>query len=164
MLFQPSVCKDPNAYMIPAGEAAEGWYIVGGGQKINTDPQYADDAYVNFANETLAAADLDTSVGLYFTGFGLFAWPTVEALRIAEDLPGGLSRTNLILAIRAMELNHPALIDGVTFGAEGNSDAYFIEGSDFSVYDAAGATWIQEGAVVDLNGSSPNCAWSDEGC
>ena len=41
----------------------------------------------------------------------------------------------------------------------GNEDAYFVEGSDFSVYDSATTSWVSDGAVVDLNGSSPNCAW-----
>ena len=164
VLFAPSVCKDPNAYMIPAGEAADDWLIVGGGQKINTDPQYADDPYIAWSNSKLEEAGLDVSVGLYFTGFGFFAWQTVEVMRIANELPGGLSRTNLILASRGLDLKHPALIDGVKFAVNGNEDSYFIEGSDFSRYDAENETWLQEGGIVDLNGSSPNCAWGDGGC
>jgi hypothetical protein len=47
----------------------------------------------------------------------------------------------------------------------GAEDAYFVEGSEFSQYDAANESWIQVGAAVDLNGSSPNCAWDDgTGC
>lgn len=164
VLFMPSVCKDPNSFMIPAGEAAEGWNIVGGGAKVNTDPQYAEDPYIVWANETMAAADLDTSVGLYFTGFGFYAWPFVETLRVAADLPGGLTRTNAMLAVRSLNLQHPALIDGVKFAMNGNDDSYFVEGSDFSIYDAAGETWVQVGGIVDLDGSSPNCTWGDEGC
>ncbi|MCP5030028.1 MAG: ABC transporter substrate-binding protein, partial [Actinomycetia bacterium] len=163
-LFAPSVCKDPNAYMIPAGEAADGWFIVGGGVKATTDPQYADDPYISFVNETMDAAGLDTSVGLYGTGFANFAWPSVEALRIAAELPGGLSRTNFALTVRGLDLNHPITLDGISFSANGVEDGYFIEGSEFSRYDAAGETWIQEGAVIDLNGSSPNCVWGDGGC
>ncbi|MDH3681341.1 MAG: ABC transporter substrate-binding protein, partial [Acidimicrobiia bacterium] len=86
VLFAPSVCKDPNAYMIPAGDAADGWNIVGGGIKATTDPQYADEPFIKFLNETLDAAGIDTSVGLYGTGFGMFAWAHVEALRIAAEL------------------------------------------------------------------------------
>jgi hypothetical protein len=164
VLFAPSVCKDPNAYMIPAGEAADGWVIVGGGQKINTDPQYADDPYVVFANDTMAAAGLDTSVGLYFTGFSAFGWPNIEALRVANELPGGLSRSNFIIATRSLELKHPGFVDGISFAVNGAEDAYFVEGSDFSRYDAAAESWIEDGGVVDLNGSSPNCAWGDDGC
>ena len=164
VLFAPSVCKDPNAYMIPAGEAAEGWLIVGGGIKATTDPQYADDPYIQFVNETLDAAGLDTSVGLYGTGFSQYGWAHVEALRIAADLEGGLTRTNLLLALRGMDVVHPLTLDGISFSANGVNDAYYIEGSEISIYDAANESWIQQGDAIDLNGSSPNCVWSDEGC
>ncbi len=164
VLFAPSVCKDPNAFMIPAGQAANDWLIVGGGIKVNTDPQYADDPYIQWANATLEAADLDVNVGLYFTGFAAFAWQAVEVLRIAADLPDGLTRTNLILASRSFQADHPALIEGINYGVNGNDDAYYIEGSDFSRYDAGNESWIQEGGIVDLDGSSPNCSWGDGGC
>ncbi|MEL6982936.1 MAG: ABC transporter substrate-binding protein [Actinomycetota bacterium] len=163
-LFAPSVCKDQTAYMIPAGEAADGFYIVGGGVKVTNDLQYADDPYISWANETMDAAGLDTSVGLYGTGFATYAWPHVEALRIAADLEGGLTRANLILAQRAMDLVHPITLDGISFAVNGAEDGYYIEGSEFSQYDAANETWTQLGAAVDLNGSSPNCQWGEDGC
>ncbi len=164
VLFAPSVCKDPNAYMIPAGEVADGWLIVGGGVKATTDPQYVDDPFISFVNAELDNAGLDTSVGLYGTGFGQFGWAHVEALRIAADLDGGLSRTNYLLALRAMDMVHPITLDGISFSVSGNEDSYYIEGSEFSRYDAANESWIQEGAAVDLNGSSANCVWTDAGC
>ena len=47
----------------------------------------------------------------------------------------------------------------------GNSDAYFIEGSDISKFDGANQTWVQQGGTIDLSGLSPNCAWvAGEGC
>ena len=161
---RPSVCKDPNAYMIPAGDAGDGFLIVGGGIKANTDPQYADDPYICWANETMEAAGLDTSVGLYGTGFGQFGWAHVEALRIAAELEGGLTRTNFMLAQRAMDLIHPLTLDGISFAVDGAVDGYYIEGSEFSQYDAANESWIQLGGAVDLNGSSANCQWSETGC
>jgi ABC-type branched-subunit amino acid transport system substrate-binding protein len=164
ILFAPSVCKDPNAFMIPAGEAADDWLIVGGGIKASTDPQYADDPFISWMNETLAADGIDISVGLYATGFGTFAWAHVEALRIAADLPGGLTRTNLLLAQRAMNVTHPITLEGISFSVNGAEDGYYIEGSEFARYDAATESWITEGAPVDLNGSSPNCTWTDAGC
>ncbi|MGI9614618.1 MAG: ABC transporter substrate-binding protein [Acidimicrobiales bacterium] len=163
-LFAPSVCKDQNAYMIPAGDAADDWYIVGGGVRSTTDPQYADDPWIKFTNETMDAAGLDTTVGLYGTGFGTYAWAHVEALRIAADLEGGLTRSNLMLAQRAMDVNHPIYLEGISFAANGAADGYFIEGSEFSQYDAANESWTQLGGAIDLNGSSPNCQWGEDGC
>ena len=100
-LFMPSVCKDANAFMIPAGEAADDWLIVGGGVKTTTDPQYVDEPFIAFLNERLGAAGLDTSVGLYGSGFGQFGWPLVQALLIAAELDGGLTRSNFMLAMRS---------------------------------------------------------------
>ncbi len=164
VLFQSSVCKDPSAFMAPAGDAGNGWYIVGGGLKVSTDPQYADDPWVSFMNERMAADGLDITNGNYGTGFSLYAWPFVEALRIASELEGGLTRTNFILAQRHLDTIHPGTLDGISFAMNGNDDAYYIEGSDIAIYDGASTSWIQEGEVVDLNGSSPNCGWGPEGC
>ncbi len=164
-LFTPSVCKDPNAYVIPAEAAANDWWVVGGGIKGTTDPQYADDAFVAWTNEQIEAAGLDSAIGLYGTGFAQYGWTHGEALRIAAELEGGLTRTNFILASRAMDVLHPLLIDGITFAVDGSADSYFIEGSEFSKWSAADGTWVQEGGVIDLNGSSANCAWvAGEGC
>ncbi|MFT7601572.1 MAG: branched-chain amino acid transport system substrate-binding protein [Acidimicrobiales bacterium] len=164
VLFMPQTCKDPNAYLIPAGDSGDGFFIVGGGYKATTDPQYIDDPAIAFINETLEAAGIDTSVGLYGNGFGLYAWPHVETLRIAADLPGGLSRSNYLMAMRSLDLLHPLTLEGIRLTANGNEDAYYIEGSEFSRYDAANQSWIQEGPAIDLNGSSPNCVWGDGGC
>ena len=29
---------------------------------------------------------------------------------------------------------------------------------------ASGGTWVRDGPPVDLNGTTPNCSWSDNGC
>ena len=148
--------------MIPAGEVANDWLIIGGGLKAFTDPQYADDPFISFANNLMVEGGEDPTVGLLGTGFN-FAWPMVEALRIAAGLDGGLNRTNFMLAQRAMDITNPMLLDGISFSLDGNEDAYFIEGSEISRYDSAAESWIQEGDVVDLNGSSPPCNWTDTG-
>ncbi len=164
-LFMPSVCKAIEAYMAPAEGAADDWLIFGGGAKDTTDPQYADDAWVTFVNETIEAAGEDPAISLYGTGFGQ-AFTFHQALLIAAELDGGLSRTNLILALRGMtSMTHPAYIEGIGFGMNGNEDAYFVEGSDLSRFDAGAQSWNQEGGIIDLSGQSPNCPWvAGEGC
>jgi branched-chain amino acid transport system substrate-binding protein len=163
VLFTPSVCKG-SAFIEPAGEAGNGWYIVGGGIKTTTDPQYADDPFVSWANELLEADGHDISDANFGTGFGNYAWTHVEVLRIAAELPGGLTRSNLMLALRGLSLNHPMTLDGISFAVNGSEDSYYIEGSDIAIYDSATGTWEQEGPAVDLNGSSSNCVWTDAGC
>jgi branched-chain amino acid transport system substrate-binding protein len=165
-VFTPSVCKAVASYMAPAGDAADGWYIIGGGIKDNTDPQWEDDPWVSFVNEQLEERGLDPEISLQGEGFGNRGWTFEQTLRIAAALPDGLTRTNLILAQRGMtSMTHPMLLSGIGFGMNGNEDAYFIEGSDISVFSAEAQTWNKEGDVIDLSGLSPNCNWvPGEGC
>tara|TARA_E500000331_G_scaffold19933_1_gene17496 strand:+ start:2030 stop:3682 length:1653 start_codon:yes stop_codon:yes gene_type:complete len=164
--FTPSVCVGIAAYMTPAGMAADGWWIAGGGWKDSQDANYTDDPYMKFINETLESDGLDQTVSLYGVGFGDYGWSYNEVLRVAAELPGGLSRTNFILALRTFSGKHPKLLDGIEFGAWGASDGYFVEGSDFSQFDATNQSWVQVGDLVDANGLSPNCRWDKDngGC
>ena len=164
--FTPSVCKGIAAYMAPAGMAADGWWIAGGGWIDSTDANYVDAPYIKFLNDTLAADGLDPTVSLYGTGFGDYGWSYNEVLRVAADLPGGLSRSNFIVALRTFSGHHPKLQEGIEFGAWGASDGYFVEGSDFSQFDATNQAWVQVGDLVDANGLSPNCRWDKDngGC
>ncbi len=162
--FTPSVCKGIAAYMAPAGDAADDWWIVGGGVKDTTDPNYADEPFIQFVNQLITDAGEDASISLTGTGTGQFAYPWGETLRIANELPGGLTRTNFMLALRSLNIFHPTFLDGISFAVNGAEDAYFVEGSDFSQFDAASQGWEIVGDIVDVNGGSANCAWdSDNG-
>jgi len=164
-LFMPSVCKGVSAYMAPAGEAADDWWIFGGGWKDSTDPQYATDSYMSWMNEQIGDAGLDIGVSAFATGFGQFGWPAVQALQIAAELDGGLSRTNYMIALRALRMDHPGLLEGIAFGQNGSEDAYLVEGSDLSQFDFENQSWRVE-RVVDLDGQSPNCEFdaSEKSC
>ena len=164
-LFTPSVCKGIEAYLKPAGDFADDWWIVGGGIKDSTDPKYSSEPFIEFINNNLDEGGLDPAVSLYATGY-MFGYPYGEALRIAADLPGGLTRTNFILAVRAINIYHPQALDGINAQLNGAVDAYFIEGSDFSQFDADAQSWNIIGAIVDVNGKSTNCAWDKDngGC
>lgn len=163
--FTPSVCKAVSAYMAPAGDAANDWLIFGGGWKDSTDPQYESDSYISWMNSEIEAAGLDPAVSLYASGFGQFGWSHVQALQIAAELEGGLSRTNFMIAQRALRMDHPALLEGIAFGQNGVEDAYLVEGSDLSRFNAGDQSWAIEGGIIDLDGQSPNCAWvAGEGC
>lgn len=164
VLFTSSTCKNPDLYMAPAGSAGDGFHIVGGGWKITSDAEFADDPFVAWANETLAAAGSDTAIGFFGTGFAYYGWAYVEALRIAAELEGGLTRTNFLIAQRALDLDHPALLDGVAFAANGLADGYLVEGSDVSRYDAENERWEQVGDVIDVNGETANCVWNAPDC
>ena len=163
--FTPSVCKGIAAYMAPAGMAADGWWIVGGGSKDTTDPKHMDEPFIQFVNKNLEDGGLDPAISLYGIGY-TYGYPHVEALRVAAELPGGLTRTNFIQAVRNIDIYGPLTLDGITLAMNGAADGYFVEGSDFSRFDATEQTWNMVGDVVDANGASPNCAWDKDngGC
>ena len=132
--------------------------------KSLNDPAFADETFVRFSIDELTAAGLDPTRELIGVGFAQYGWAYTEALRLASSLPGGLSRSNLLLALRGAALDHPMLLDGVRFETDGARDAYLIEGAEYSRYDAESETWFPQGRAVDVNGSSPNCAWVDLVC
>lgn len=164
VVFLPSVCRDPQRYLLPAGAAADGARLVDGGVKALDDPQYADEGFAAVVSAVLAEAGVDDPTGLAATGVGQYAWPYVEVLRIAADLDGGLRRSNLLLALRSMDLNHPQLADGVRFETHGLDDAYPIEGSKIARFDLTRGGWVNETEVIDVNGGTPDCLWDDDGC
>jgi hypothetical protein len=153
-----SVCRDP-ALIANAGETADGYLTIGGGLKGTVDPQYADDPYIAFVNSELDAAGFDPSIALYGNGFGLFGWTWVETLRIAAELPGGLTRSNFLLAARGMQLVHPMTVEGIPFAVAGIDDAHYVESSDVARFDAAQQQWILSG-IISAEGETPNCPWA----
>ncbi len=162
-LFQPSVCKASSFVgrdkVGADGRPSDGWWIIGGGVKDLNSAAFDDDPYVTWARQLLAERGLDyRASGSFGSGF-VFAWPMVQALQIAGQLEGGLTRANLMLAIRSLDMTHPMTLPGIAFEMNGNADAYLIEGSDVARYDAATQAWQTQGGIVQLNGQSGICAW-----
>ncbi len=89
-----------------------------------------------------------------------YAWPYVQTLLIAQALPGGLNRSNVIVAHRAINMTPPTHVYGLRSSMNGNKDSFIIEGGQFNQFDSASQTWKAQGVLIDLNGKSQNCAWS----
>jgi branched-chain amino acid transport system substrate-binding protein len=162
-LFQPSVCKGQSFVgkdkVGGDGEASDGWWVVGGGVKALDSPKYDDDPWVKDARDTLAAGGIDWKVAPTSLTGNRFAWNVEQALRIAGALDGGLSRTNLIVALRSMDMTAPFLLPGAQFNMNGNTDAYFTEASELATYNAGTQTWDIQGELIELSGKSKPCAW-----
>jgi branched-chain amino acid transport system substrate-binding protein len=141
------------------GSVSNGWWIVGGGSVDLNAPAYDADAYVAWARKVLADGGHDYKKSGSFSLGVFYAFPVVQALRIAGDLPGGLNRTNLILALRAMDMTHPMLLDGIRYKMNGNADAFFVEASDISRYYSQKQEWVQQGPVVQLTGEQKKCQY-----
>ncbi len=165
MLFMPSVCKAMTYVGKDAvggdGSTADGWLIVGGGVKDFNDSALLDDPWVAFARKLLTdAGKAPESSGLLNMGFD-HSWPVVESLKIAAELPGGISRPNFMLAARVLDMTNPNLLDGVKYNMKGAEDPYPTEGSDISQFDAAKQSWVVDPAIgiIELSGKSSPCHW-----
>lgn len=158
-LFTSSFCQDVDAFMIPAGQAAAGWRVMHGATKDLTDAAVSDEPFVKFMRSRLRRDSNGASTALHETGFSL-AYAYVEALRIAAALPGGLTRSNLMLAVRSLDIEHPLHVAEAGYRLSGNTDAYATEASRVGIYDASGRAWQPDGAAVDAEGLTPPCHWS----
>jgi ABC-type branched-subunit amino acid transport system substrate-binding protein len=148
------------------GSAADGWWIVGGGSVDLNSPSNDGDAYVAWARKLLADGGYDYRKSGSFSLGVFYVFPIVQALRIAGDLPGGVTRTNLMLAMRAFDMTHPMLLPGIPFKMDGNADAFFVEGSDISRFDSKKQEWVQQGPIVQLTGEQKRCRYdpATSGC
>ncbi len=141
------------------GSVSDGWWIAGGGNRDFNAASEDANPFIKWSRDLLKAAGLDyKSSGSLGLGFN-YGWPFWQALQIAGQLDGGLSRTNLILAVRSIEMTNPNLFEGLKFNLNGVKEAFPIEGSEFAKYDFTKQAWIQQGAIVELSGKSKNCAW-----
>ncbi len=162
-MFMSSVCKGASFVgkdkVGGDGSASNGWYIVGGGFKDFNAEALSSDPFVAWGRQFLADNGLDYKLsGALGQGF-YPGWILSQSLIIAGELPGGLTRSNFILAQRAFEGTSPMHLKGIKINMNGNKDAYFLEGSDLSVYDSSKQQWVIEGQVIELSGKSANCYW-----
>ena len=88
-----------------------------------------------------------------------YSWALAQGMIIAGQLDGGLNRSNLIVALRSMDMTNPQLLQGIKFNMNGNKDVYFLEGSDISQWSSAQQAWQQQ-SLVDLSGQTKPCAWN----
>ena len=162
--FLPSPCAASSFVSAKAvggdGSASHDWWIINGGAKDLNDPSQFDDPYVAWARQVLQEAGIDPAASGSL-GYGIYyAWPMSQVLKIAGELDGGLTRTNLMVALRSFDMTHPFLLPGIGFNLNGNKDAYLIEGGVFQTYDSTRQGWVSQGGVLDFSGQSKPCAWN----
>jgi len=162
-LFQPQTCAGSTFVKKEKvggdGSASNNWWIVNPGGRDITDPTFKDDAWVKFARDLLTKARLNPdSSSLLGAGFG-YGWPFAQFLMIAGALPGGLTRTNFILAQRDFNMTNPNMLPGAHFHMNGNKDAYLNESGIFQQWDSSKQLWVTKTSLVDLDGKSSDCSW-----
>ncbi|MCC6435826.1 MAG: hypothetical protein IT196_12400, partial [Acidimicrobiales bacterium] len=153
--FLSSACKATTP-VTKLGDQPDGWWAIGGGLKDVTIAAYDDDPFVVEARTWISDAGFELgpsfNLGLYYS------WILAQAVHIADELDGGLTRANLLLAMRTIDMTHPMLLGGLKVQMNGNADAFMLEGSDIATWSSAEQTWKQDG-LLQLAAQTPNCAW-----
>ena len=76
--------------------------------RTSTIPPVQTIPFIAFARDLLKSHGFDPKAsGDYGSGRRRSAWPMAQALQIAGQLPGGLTRSNLIVAMRSMDMTNP---------------------------------------------------------
>ncbi|MFV0525891.1 MAG: ABC transporter substrate-binding protein [Acidimicrobiales bacterium] len=146
------------------GPGAQGVVLVDGGVQALKDPAMVDQRFALVARTDLTAAGLDPDDPRAVAGYGEYGWAVVELLRVADALPGGLTRTNLAVALRRVDLEHPLLAPGIRFSTSGTDDAYPVEGGRVLAFQVDEDGWVPLGAPIDVNGATPPCRWEGGRC
>ena len=139
--------------------ASDGWWLVNPGFKDLNDPAQFGDPFVAWGRKLMQDNGIDPKASSSFSTGIFFAWPLIQTWAVAGQLPGGLTRANVILAVRALEMTHPGYLSGVRLHLDGNKDAYVAEGGVFQQWDGGKQLWVVKPPVVDLDGKSKPCAW-----
>jgi len=159
--FVSSVCKSATFVGKAAvGDASNGWWVVGGGVRDLASP--AEDAvpYSQWARQLLTSKGYDYKISSFY-GAGLaFGWSRAQGYMVAGALPGGLTRANVVTALRAMDMTPAAYYWGIKTNLNGNADAFWAEGSELGKYDSAKQGFVQQGEIIDLSGKAKPCAWN----
>jgi len=141
------------------GSASDGWLNFNPGLKDLNDPTFADDPYVQWLAGAMKAKGLDPKGSIYYSSGINYAFPVVQALAIAGQLPGGVTRTNFQLALRSIDMRSPMLLAGIRLHMDGAKDPYIVEGGQLQRWDAANQTYVAAGDIIDLDGTTTPCSW-----
>jgi hypothetical protein len=141
------------------GSASDGWLNFNPGLKDLNDPTFASDPYVKWLDGAMRAKGLDPKGSIYYSSGINYAFPVIQALAIAGQLPGGVTRTNFQLALRSIDMTSPMLLPGIRLHMEGAKDAYIVEGGQLQRWDAAKQSYVAAGEVTDLDGTTKPCSW-----
>ena len=128
--FTPSVCNSIENYMKPAKMAGNNFYSIKNKEKIYNDANgwndTVDSIFKEFIKDLISIAGKDFSNTLIWDGIerGYFI---TETLRIADKLPGGLSRTNFLIAMRNLKISSPFDVVNYKYSLGGATKPYLDE-------------------------------------
>jgi len=125
--------------LIPAGEAAGDWLTFDYDPALRQLPQ-GEGTMAEWVETQISAAGINPEIGTVVDVWH-WAWHYVELLRIADALPGGLNRTNFLLAAWSADLRPPLNWPGIRFTLNGPADANPIETARLIEYSTSDEAW-----------------------
>jgi branched-chain amino acid transport system substrate-binding protein len=141
------------------GSAGNGWWVLNPGVKDTKDPAYKNDPYIIWLRDAMKAKGIDVDSSVNFSSGINYGFPVVQSLAIAGQLPGGVTRTNFMLALRSIDMTSPMLLPSIGLHMNGLKDPYIVEGGIFQKWNAAKQTYENQGNVINLDGKQIPCAW-----
>jgi len=158
-----STCQTLTLWTAAENSVNEGW-VTASDRKDIVDPAFDDDEFTIRAREIFDNAGVDYKANAN-AGFGLvFAPPIVEALRLANEAPGGINRTNLMVAAWSMDFEHPWLRGGARWHTDGPNDGFPVESAQFLQYLPDEQRFDTVSDLIELDGTTPLCAWDGVAC
>ena len=144
LVINPSNCADETGY-IAAGAAADGG-VVPSYLKNPADPKLAGDAGVKaYLSEVKTANKNNTIAVAGWTTADL----TINTLKQAAKMPGGLTHENAIKAARDQDYASPMLINGITWQSSPKELVGF-SGFQTTVWNAKTKSFSADGDVISL--------------
>jgi branched-chain amino acid transport system substrate-binding protein len=164
----PGVCSSIVQFFEPAGANGDGWVIVTAEKDINNPDLVGSDEGVDMLRSILEEQGHDPGDSQAGRGFGA-GIVIADSLKRAEEMPGGLSRTNYILAARSLDIeSHPLLLGDAGMHLDGNEDAFLIETAQVVEYQVpegeTSGSFIPVGELISIEGQTPNCAFVNGSC
>ena len=144
MVIAPSNCADETGW-IAAGAAANG-VIIASWSKNPADPSMASDPGVQQYLKEVTTSDKNNTITI--AGWQT-ADLTINTLKQAAGMPGGLTHENVIKAARNQNYACPMFTNGINWLST-PTDMVGFSGFQALQWDAAGKTFKADGAVISL--------------
>ncbi len=135
-IMLPSVCSSPRAYVEPLGEQAQGLSVMLG-SATSRDGPLTDSTLARAAAEIAGDGD-PFPLPFPLDDDWLAAWYAVEVVKIAAELDGGVTRSNIVLAQWSFEGRHPYAAGPVVASWPGSS---LVHTPALLEYDLAARRW-----------------------
>ena len=147
-------CQSIALFWNPIGPLANGIRMINT-QKDVSDSSLADDEWVQWVRGSLEGAGVDPEAASHALGYG-FAEILHEVLLAANEMDGGINRTNVMQAMWQVDFEAQGAIGNSLRKMDGATDSYLVEAGRMEelVVDADGARYVPVSELINLEGET----------